>query len=115
MQYFLGLEAFTYEYEQVMTASLLVSIRKRIDLDVFESLTDDLIRKGLKLKAGTKQEKADTVTKDKEEDNDDDPDPHPGNKGKLQLDATVCDADIKYPTDLDLLNESRQKRSEEHT
>ena len=48
MQYFLGLEAFTYE--QVMTPSLLVSIRKRIDLDVFESLTDDLIRKGLKLK-----------------------------------------------------------------
>jgi hypothetical protein len=110
MQYFLGLEAFTYE--QVMTPSLLVSIRKRIDLDVFESLTDDLIRKGLKLKAGTKQEKADTVTKDEEEDNDDDPDPHPGNKGKLQLDATVCDADIKYPTDLDLLNESRQKAEE---
>ncbi|QRX64127.1 transposase [Dysgonomonadaceae bacterium zrk40] len=48
MQYFLGLETFTYE--QVMTPSLLVSIRKRIDLDVFESLTDDLIRKGLKLK-----------------------------------------------------------------
>ena len=110
MQYFLGLEAFTYE--QVMTPSLLVSIRKRIDLDVFESLTDDLIRKGLKLKAGTKQEKADTVTKDEEYDNDDDPDPHPGNKGKLQLDATVCDADIKYPTDLDLLNESRQKAEE---
>ncbi len=54
MQYFLGLEAFTYE--QVMTPSLLVSIRKRIDLDVFESLTDDLIRKGLELKAGAKTE-----------------------------------------------------------
>jgi IS5 family transposase len=112
MQYFLGLEAFTYE--QVMTPSLLVSIRKRIDLDVFESLTDDLIRKGLKLKAGAKQEEADTVTKDDEdEDGDDhDDDPHPGNKGKLQMDATVCDADIKYPTDLDLLNESRQKAEE---
>jgi len=66
----------------------------------------------LKLKAGTKQEKADSVTKDEEDDNDDDPDPHPGNKGKLQLNATVCDADIKYPTDLDLLNESRQKAEE---
>ncbi|WP_436418106.1 transposase [Petrimonas sulfuriphila] len=92
MQYFLGLEAFTYE--QVMTPSLLVSIRKRIDLDVFESLTDDLIRKGLKLKAGEKPEEVDTDKKD-EDDNDDDPDSHPGNKGKLQLDATVCDADIK--------------------
>ncbi len=107
MQYFLGLEAFTYE--QVMTPSLPVSIGKRIDLDLFESLTDDLIRKGLKLKAGANQEEVDTDTKDED---DDDPDPHPGNKGKLQLDATVCDADIKYPTDLDLLNESRQKAEE---
>ncbi|MEA4994858.1 MAG: transposase [Petrimonas sp.] len=107
MQYFLGLEAFTYE--QVMTPSLLVSIRKRIDLDVFESLTDDLIRKGLKLKAGVKPEEG--VTNVKDEDNNDD-DPHPGNRGKLQMDATVCDADIKYPTDLDLLNESRQKAEE---
>ena len=108
MQYFLGLEAFTYE--QVMTPSLLVSIRKRIDLDVFESLTDNLITKGLKLKSGVKPEEVDSDTKD--DDNDDDPDPHPGNKGKLQMDATVCDADIKYPTDLDLLNESRQKAEE---
>ncbi|SEA50551.1 Transposase domain, partial [Porphyromonadaceae bacterium KH3R12] len=84
MQYFLGLEAFTYE--QVMTPSLPVSIRKRIDLDVFESLTDDLIRKGLKLKAGAKQEEVDTVAKDDGVNNDDDPDPHPGNKGKLQMD-----------------------------
>jgi IS5 family transposase len=107
-QYFLGLEAFTYE--QVMTPSLLVSIRKRIDLDVFESLTDDLIRKGLKLKTGAKPE--DVSNEIKDDDEEDDPGPHPGNKGKLQMDATVCDADIKYPTDLDLLNESRQKAEE---
>jgi hypothetical protein len=76
--------------------------------DVFESLTDDLIRKGLKLKAGAKPDEVGTEIKD----DDDDPDPHPGNKGKLQLDETVCDADIKYPTDLDLLNESRQRAEE---
>jgi IS5 family transposase len=76
MQYFLGLEAFTYEYEQVMTPSLLVSIRKRIDLDVFESLTDDLIRKGLKLKSGVQDKEVDGDSKD----NDDDPDPHPGTR-----------------------------------
>lgn len=108
MQYFLGLEAFTHE--PVMTPSLLVSIRKRIDLDVFESLTDDLIKKGLKLKTGSKPDDDGMDVKD-EEDNDRES-PHPGNKGKLQMDATVCDADIKYPTDLDLLNESRQKAEE---
>ncbi|MDP4270990.1 MAG: hypothetical protein Q8909_12810 [Bacteroidota bacterium] len=34
------------------------------------------------------------------------------NKGKLQLDGTVADADIKYSTDLDLLNDSRGKSEE---
>lgn len=108
MQYFLGLAAFTYE--PVMTPSLLVSIRKRIDLDAFESLTDDLIRKGLKLKTGSKPD--DTGIKVEDADDNEDETPHPGNKGKLQMDATVCDADIKYPTDLDLLNGSRQKAEE---
>lgn len=108
MQYFLGLESFTYE--QVMTPSLLVSIRKRIDLDVFESLTDDLIRKGLKLNTASEPDDAGMEVKD--EDDNDEGAPHPGNRGKLQMDATVCDADIKYPTDLDLLNESRQKAEE---
>jgi IS5 family transposase len=28
------------------------------------------------------------------------------------MDATVCNADIKYPTDLDLLNENQQKAKE---
>ena len=66
MQYFLGLETFTYE--QVMTPSLLVSIKKRIDLDVFESLTDDLIRKGLKLKPGSKPDDAGMEVKDEDDD-----------------------------------------------
>ena len=61
------------------------------------------------MKAGAKQEEVDKDKKDDEYDNDDDPHPHPGNKGKLQMDATVCDADIKY---LDLLNKSRQKAEE---
>lgn len=34
------------------------------------------------------------------------------NKGKLQLDATVCDAYIKYPTELNLPNEGREKAEE---
>ena len=63
----------------------------------------------MKLKARAKPEEVYTDTKDED---DDDPDPHPGNKEKIQLDATVCDADIKYLTDLDLLNESRQKAEE---
>jgi hypothetical protein len=101
MQYFLGLKGFTQK--PVFDPSLLVYIRKRIDLNVFESLTDELIRKGLRL----------TSTPERETTNDDDGDATPTagtrNKGKLQLDATVADADIKFPTDLDLLSDSRVK------
>ena len=100
MQYFLGLKGFTQK--PVFDPSLLVYIRKRIDLNVFESLTDELIRKGLKIKQAPAKE-----TKD----DDDDSTPVGGsrNKGKLQLDATVADAQIKFPTDLDLLSDSRVK------
>jgi len=34
---------------------------------------------------------------------------YPANKGKLILDATCAPADIRYPTDLSLLNEAREK------
>ena len=101
MQYFLGLKGFTQK--PVFDPSLLVYIRKRIDLNVFESLTDELIRKDLNIKSNP--------TKDS---NDDESTPTCGtkNKGKLQLDATVTDAHIKFPTDLDLLSDSRVKAEE---
>jgi len=100
MQYFLGLKGFTQK--PVFDPSLLVYIRKRIDLNIFESLTDELIRKGLKIKQAPAKET---------NDDDDEPTPTGGsrNKGKLQLDATVADAQIKFPTDLDLLSDSRMK------
>lgn len=112
MQYFLGLKGFTDK--PVFDASLLVYIRKRVDLSVFESLTDTLIKRGLKITSTG----ADSETKNSQENPDSEDGPtHPtsagsNNKGKLQLDATVADADIKYPTDLDLLNESRVKAEE---
>ena len=90
-QYFLGLKGFTQK--PVFDPSLLVHIRKRIDLNVFESLTDELIRKGLKIKQAPLQES--------KGDDDDEPTSSSGcakNKGKLQLDATVADAQIKFPT-----------------
>ncbi len=41
--------------------------------------------------------------------NDDNDKSSGGNSGKLLIDETVAPADIKYPTDLDLLNEAREK------
>lgn len=100
MQYFLGLRAFSKK--PVMDPSLLVHIRKRLDLNVFEIMTDELIKKGLGIKTKSKEDEPDTDTTP----------PSTRNKGKLQLDATVADADIKFPTDMDMLNDSREKAEE---
>lgn len=100
MQYFLGLQVFSKK--PVMDPSLLVHIRKRLDLNVFEAMTDELIRKGLGIKAKSQEDTED------ESENGNTP-PTPENKGKLQLDSTVADADIKFPTDLDMLNDCREK------
>jgi hypothetical protein len=43
---------------------------------------------------------------------DDSPDDEPPNNGKLIVDATCTPADITYPTDLNLLNEAREKTEE---
>ena len=40
---------------------------------------------------------------------DDDNDKSSDNKGVLKIDATCAPADVKYPTDLNLLNEGREK------
>lgn len=108
MQYFLGLKSFTSK--PVMDPSLLVHIRKRIDLSVFEKLTDELIREGLKLNKPTADNHEDDAHGDDIDNTSDDV--QLPNKGKLQIDATVADADIKFPTDLDLLNDSRKKAEE---
>lgn len=117
MQYFLGLSAFTHK--PVMDSSSLVHIRRRIDLSIFEAMTDELMRRGQKLTeskiSSTKKSKGRKKDQDKaDQDNHDQntPSPELPNKGKASLDATVADAEIKFPTDLDLLNQGREKAEE---
>jgi len=100
MQFFLGLKGFTES--PVFDPSLLVTIRKRVGEEIFDSLTVNLIQQ---------TERAQNKGK-KKQGGKNDRDDEPSNKGKLQLDATVTDAEIKYPTDLDLLNDSREKSEE---
>jgi hypothetical protein len=102
MQYFLGLSAYTDE--SVFDPSLFVSIRKRLGLEAFNQMNERIINKAL----GLTLPKA-TVQKESENQSGSDT---LQNKGKLQIDATVADADIKYPTDVDLLNDSRMKSEE---
>lgn len=105
MQFFLGFDHFSSE--PVFDPSLFVHIRKRLGNADFDKMNQVIIAKALNLE---------TESDAKDTDEDDTPDSkitdEQKNKGKLQLDATIADAHIKFPTDLSLLNDSREKSEE---
>jgi len=104
MQYFIGLKEFTTE--PIFDPSLFVEIRKRIGKESFDSLNELLIKNV----SWKKDQRVKKERKHKTEEEDQEKEEGPKkNKGKMQADATVADQYIKYPTDTNLLNESRKK------
>lgn len=97
MQYFLGLEEF--DPNPVFDPSLFVEIRKRIGHEQFDQLNAELIKSSSK----SADEKHNQSLKKKDQGG------KPKNKGRLQMDATVADQYIAYPTDPGILNECREK------
>ncbi len=100
LQYFLGFKE--YRSEPPFDSSMMVPFRKRINLDMMSEINELVIK----------------VTKSnetKEEENTDKPEQEekstekPKNEGVLMFDATCAPADIRYPTDVSLLNEAREK------
>ena len=92
MQYFLGLHEFVEM--PLFDPSMMVHFRKRFPAEQIEAINQRIFR----------------ATKEKDS-SDDDPPPEGGkknNNGKLVLDATCGPADIRYPSDLSLLNEARE-------
>lgn len=98
MQYFLGLEEFNPH--PVFDASLFVEIRKRIGHRQFDELSRELIASFSKKEDEKHTGKGKGKKKQAEGE--------PKNKGRLQIDATVADQYITYPTDPGLLNECRE-------
>jgi len=119
LQYFLGYAE--YQYEQPFASSLFVSIRRRLGEQAFEELTEHFMTRVHKIeqKINLKRKEESTgsddstppgsKTEDSSGNEQDEADTKPKHKGHLIVDATVAPADIKYPTDLDLLNDSREK------
>jgi IS5 family transposase len=112
LQYFLGYAE--YRYEQPFAASLFVSIRNRLGEQAFEELSEHFMTQVHKIEQKIKEKKENTgsdnsIPSKPGSQESRDVKPKPENKGHLIVDATVAPADIKYPTDLDLLNESREK------
>lgn len=111
LQYFIGLKEF--KTEAPFDPSLMVHFRKRLGVDTIIDINE------LICKAKAKDE-----NDDRKDDNDpeaqqpvdknatQETDNNSSNKGTLILDATCAPADIRYPTDLSLLNEARVKLEE---
>lgn len=94
LQYFLGLKEL--KQERLFDASMMVHFRSRFTSDHHELINSKIIEQGCQAKEQTESKQ------------EDDQDRHPPS-GKLLIDATCTPADIKFPTDLSLLNEAREK------
>ena len=99
LQYFLGYKEYTNE--KPFDPSLMVRFRQRFSVEQLNELNE-------------------TICKQNKKDDDEppaagggvgraDPGETKENRGKLVMDATCVPADIRYPTDLSLLNEAREK------
>lgn len=131
VQYFLGLSNYTIQ--DVFDRSLFTTLRYRLGADKFDQMSASIISTALGLpndqsgnEAGTDasqddneqpEESSPSLVEEQQQPAQAEPDKKatesivksPKAKGKLKLDATVADQMIKYPTDLDLLNDSRQE------
>jgi len=96
LQYFLGFSE--YKDEVPFDHSLMTHFRKRFKKNSLAEINESIVRNALE----TGGEPQDKSSADKDDD-------QPSNKGKLIVDATCTPADVAYPTDLNLLNEAREK------
>ena len=129
LQYFIGQAEFSQR--RPFDASLMVDFRKRFGEDGMQQIAEAIAMASL-------QQNADTSVSSAKSDSDE-PDDHepptsddkispesqntnepsntlsakdddlPANRGRLLSDATCAPADIRYPTDVSLLNEAREK------
>jgi IS5 family transposase len=103
LQFFIGYEEFNHK--PPFDPSLFVTLRERLGIDAFEQLNQAFIE-------GVRE--AEDLKETKKRKNKDNPDSgetsseEPKNQGALILDASVAPQDIKFPTDLDLLNDARE-------
>jgi len=93
LQYFIGLSR--YQEEPAFAPSLFVEIRRRMGSEVFAAFEKAILAE---MEKSRKKQKSDKKDQDP-----------PSHKGKLVIDATVAEQAIRYPTDLGLLNESRER------
>ena len=95
LQYFLGFAE--YCDEPPFHHSMMTHFRKRFSQEVLAEINDMIV-------ANATHQASDVADESSEDDED-----KPSNHGKLIVDATCTPADMAYPTDLNLLNDAREK------
>ena len=103
LQYFCGFKSFTIE--RVFDPSLFVDIRGRLGGEEFDKFNKLVIDKSERLKPHQARVKRKSKPGNG---NDNNTDAGSANRGTLKIDATVADQELKFPTDVDLLNTSRE-------
>ncbi len=92
LQYFIGMDSFSHEAP--FDHSMMSEFRKRLSLDDMNKINDILSDYQNKNTGKSKRSNDDKEIK---------------NKGRLKIDASVAPEDICYPSDVNLLNKSREK------
>jgi len=93
MQYFLGLS--NYNPNPLFSPNYFVEIRKKFSYEMIDSFTVELMKVAFPNVNESPPTDQDRQSKEVE------------NKGQLKIDATVAPQYIKYPTDMDLINQAR--------
>lgn len=121
MQYFCGFDSYTAT--PPFDASLMVHFRKRIPAEMVMQITEEVFAREAMQGMGAPEEAARELEEEPEEtpeepaengipvkepENSASGEREASNKGILILDATCCPQDIRYPTDIGLLNQARE-------
>jgi len=106
LQYFVGLKEFTHE--PIFDPSLFVTLRERLGTSAFDQFSQKFIDKIKSVDQSKRKQPPSGKIQKKGNKPQSDQEKPSSNQGQLLLDAVVAPQDIKFPTDLDLLNEARE-------
>ena len=106
LQFFLGLSE--YSDKAPFEASMLVHFRKRVNRDLIGQINAAIVKQSCENEPPQQEDSA-KPSAQTGKDNDDDEPPSATHAGQLIVDASCTPADIRYPTDLSLLNEAREQ------
>lgn len=111
MQYFIGYNSFSDEAP--FDASLFVEIRGRLGIDQVNAMNERIINLAHPKPPPSEPPAASVgASAEKEGEKKTEQPTVITHEGKLLIDATACPQDIRYPTDLNLVNDAREKSEE---